>query len=88
MNKFSIFRVSKHGITYYYFIIEPYTFCEINFSKIIIINIYFPSKCNVVKNIDKILNMVLNKYCVLYYHFNLKMKALKIHVYSKIFNIM
>lgn len=32
MNKFSIFRVSKHGITYYYFIIEPYTFCEINFS--------------------------------------------------------
>lgn len=51
MNKFSIFRVSKHGITYYYFIIEPYTFCEINFSKIIIINIYFPSKCNVVRNI-------------------------------------
>lgn len=49
MNKFSIFRVSKHGITCYYFIIEPYTFCEINFSKIIIINIYFSSKCSVVK---------------------------------------
>lgn len=32
--------------------------------------------------------MVLNKYCVLYYYFNLKMKVLKIYVYLKIFNIM
>lgn len=51
MNKFFIFWVLKYGIIYYYFIIEFYIFCEINFLKIIIINIYFFLKCNVVKNI-------------------------------------
>lgn len=32
-----------------HFIIKMYTFCEINFTKIFIVNKSFPSKCSVVK---------------------------------------
>lgn len=63
-----------------------YTFCEINFTKIFIVNKSFPSKCSVVKkkySIDKILDIVLNECCVQFCPFILKIKTLKIHVYRK-----